>query len=332
MTRVVQVDPVSPSVDDLAEAAEKLRAGELVAFPTETVYGLGANALDPEAVRDIFRAKGRPPTNPLIVHVASVDRARDLVTGWPDAAERLSEAFWPGPLTLVLPRADAIGDVVTAGLDTVGIRMPSHPVAKMLIELAGVPVAAPSANRYTAVSPTRAAHVVAGLGDRVKLVVDGGQTTVGLESTVVRIESDGTVTLLRSGMVSVEELEDVVKTPVRRATAAVDDGETRPSPGQSVRHYSPRATVVVAPPGALAGHAGEAVMAVVFEGDGAPLHSEFGAVVELPDDPREWARRLYELFWQADRDGYDVLVVEEPPDEPSWEAVRDRIRRAGTPE
>ncbi len=262
------------------------------------------------------------------MHVATIEQARDLVTWWPEVADRLVDAFWPGPLTLVLPRAETIDDVVTAGLDTVGIRMPSHPVAKLLIELAAVPVAAPSANRYTAVSPTRAGHVVAGLGDRVKLVVDGGRTTVGLESTVVRIETDGTVTLLRPGMVTAEELEEVVGSPVRRATAAVDDSEVRPSPGQSVRHYSPRAKVIVAARESLAEHADEAAMAVVFEGQRESLLKDYGAVVELPNDPREWARRLYDLFWQADREGHEVLVVEEPPDDPSWEAIRDRLRRA----
>src|SRR5579872_562925 len=184
----------------LSSAAERIRAGGVVAFPTETVYGLGANALDAAAVARIFELKGRPSTSPLIVHVSSIDMARRYVTEWPDQAEELARRYWPGPLTMVLPKSSEIPDVVTAGLPTVGIRVPGHPVALELIRLAGVPIAAPSANRFTQLSPTTADHVVQQFGDAVE-VLDGGPTDVGIESTVVSL-IDGKLTLLRPGMIS----------------------------------------------------------------------------------------------------------------------------------
>src|SRR4051812_9912806 len=179
--RVIQVDADAPGAA-VREAANVLRGGGLVAFPTETVYGLGAHALDPAAVARIYEAKGRPAYNPLIVHVATIDAARGLSSAWPDAAERLAERFWPGPLTLVVPRSAGIPQAVSAGLDTVGIRIPAHPVAHALLEAAGIPLAAPSANRSTGVSPTTAEHVRRSLGERVDLILDGGPAPVGIES------------------------------------------------------------------------------------------------------------------------------------------------------
>ncbi|HEY0970121.1 MAG TPA: L-threonylcarbamoyladenylate synthase, partial [Gemmatimonadales bacterium] len=205
----IRVDPVSPGPQVLAHAASVLRRGGLVAFPTETVYGLGANALDSDAVARIYAAKGRPSFNPLIVHVADATAARTLATAWPEAAERLAAAFWPGPLTMVLPKQPRVTDLVTAGLPSVALRVPAHPVALALLRAAGIPIAAPSANRYTELSPTSAAHVERGLGDRVELILDAGPTRVGIESTVVDLTGERPV-MLRPGIISADALAAVV--------------------------------------------------------------------------------------------------------------------------
>src|SRR5271163_4894631 len=206
----------------IKEAAQILRDGGLVAFPTETVYGLGANALDASAVAKIYEMKGRPETSPLIVHASSIEMARTLVTQWPREAEELAERWWPGPLTLVLPKAAQIPDIVTAGLATVGVRIPAHPLALQLIDAAGVPLAAPSANRFKELSPTTAAHVRAAFGDSIP-VLDGGPTSVGIESTVVSI-ADGKITLLRPGMIALGEIEKAIAPQPAH-------GAAHPSPG-----------------------------------------------------------------------------------------------------
>src|SRR5580704_10909316 len=194
---------------EITRAAELIRAGELVAFPTETVYGLGANALDPAAIEKIYAAKGRPPTSPLIVHVSSIEMARSLVREWPPRAEQLARIFWPGPLTLVLPKQAHVPDCLTAGLDTVGVRMPAHPIAQALIREAGVPIAAPSANRFGGLSPTTAQHVREALGDRVAMLLDGGPSKVGIESTVLSLAGPEAL-MLRRGMVTQQEIEAVI--------------------------------------------------------------------------------------------------------------------------
>ncbi len=186
-TELLAVDPFSPEPERIARAAEVLRRGGLVAFPTETVYGLGANALDPNAVAGIFHAKGRPANNPVIVHVAEARDVLRVVADWPEIAERLAQRFWPGPLTLVLPKRAGVPDVVTAGGPTVAVRVPAHPVALALLRAVGVPIAAPSANRSTQLSPTRAEHVQRGLDGLIDLILDGGPTTGGLESTVLDV-------------------------------------------------------------------------------------------------------------------------------------------------
>src|SRR5882724_3999780 len=198
-----------PNAAEIEAAARLLRAGRLVAFPTETVYGLGANALDPEAVARIYAVKGRPPTSPLIVHVSSVDMAQSLVTRWPDVAGQLARRFWPGPLTLVLDKQPTIPSIVTAGLATVGLRMPAHPMALALIKAAGVPLAAPSANRFTQLSPTTADHVRRGLGSEVDLILDGGPCEVGIESAVLSLAGSQPV-LLRPGGISRAEIEAII--------------------------------------------------------------------------------------------------------------------------
>ena len=294
--------------DAVEEAARLIRAGELVAFPTETVYGLGSNALDAAAVERIFALKGRPSTSPLIVHVDSIDMARALALEWPDSAERLACRYWPGPLTLVVRKRDAIPDIVTAGLPSVGLRVPAHPLALALIRVSGVPIAAPSANRFTQLSPTTAEHVRRALGDRV-LVLDGGPTSVGIESTVLSL-AGAEPELLRPGMISVPELEAVVG-PVR-ITAAPAHG-SHASPGMHARHYRPRTPLLLVHPGSPPP-----------EGHGAWLRPGH----ELPADPHAYAALLYDTLHRLDSQGLDWIAVEPPPDTPEWAGVRDRLARA----
>jgi L-threonylcarbamoyladenylate synthase len=277
----------------------------LVAFPTETVYGLGANALDAAAIDKIYAAKGRPPSSPLIVHVSSVEMARALVREWPESAEKLARAFWPGPLTLVLPKQPHVPDRLTAGLDTVGVRMPAHPIALDLIREAGVPIAAPSANPFTELSPTTAQHVRDALGDRVALVLDGGQTTVGIESTVLSLAGSDAV-LLRPGMVTKADIEGVIGS-VR--TLASDLSDAHPSPGLHRRHYSPKTPLILVEPGRLPS-------------------SGRGICLKMPDDPRAYAAVLYARLHAADAEGWDWIAIQHPPQGEEWAAIRDRLERA----
>jgi L-threonylcarbamoyladenylate synthase len=300
--------------EEVLRAAELIRAGRLVAFPTETVYGLGANALDPQAVARIYRAKGRPSTSPLIVHVSSARMARDrVVSDWPEAAEVLASQFWPGPLTLVLPRQPRIPDTVTAGLPTVGVRVPAHPLAIELIEAAGVPVAAPSANRFTQLSPTTADHVRRGLGPLVDFVLDGGPCWVGIESTVLSLAARPPA-LLRPGMVSRESIEQLIG-PLQSVSSA--EG-AHPAPGLHSRHYSPRTPLY------------EGTMP--SEGRGAWLwwnqDRPAARSIRMPSEAEAYAAQLYEVLHQLDNEGLDFIGVETLPSGCGWDGVRDRIRRA----
>jgi len=323
---LLRVDPERPEKEALERAAEILRRGGLVAFPTETVYGLGANALDEEAVRRIFAAKGRPSYNPLIAHLPEAEAARGLASAWPESAARLAEAFWPGPLTLVLPKRPHVPDVVTAGLDTVALRVPAHPVAHALLLAAGIPLAAPSANRFTQLSPTTAEHVLKGLGDRVDLILDGGPTRVGIESTVVDVSGARPV-LLRPGSIPRGALEAVVG-PLE-AAGAVQGSAPRPSPGMVDRHYSPRAELRL-----VAGPVSDAARREAERGRkvGALALGEVeaeGVVVErMPTDPDGYARRLYAVLHEMDDAGCDLILVEEVPEAPEWAGIHDRLRRA----
>ncbi|MGH9675104.1 MAG: L-threonylcarbamoyladenylate synthase [Bryobacteraceae bacterium] len=299
-------------MDPIQHAAKLLCAGSLVAFPTETVYGLGANALDAGAVARIFQVKGRPPESPIIVHAASVAMARGLARDWPEAAETLAQKWWPGPLTLVLTKTPSIPDIVTAGLRTVGLRVPSHPLALALIRAAGVPVAAPSANRFGELSPTTAEHVRRSLGDAVDFILEGGPAEVGIESTVVSLA--GAPTLLRPGMIAREEIEAIAG-PL--AEPHQPEG-AHPAPGMHARHYSPRTPLLIGDP--------------PREGRGAWLwwgreHSA-ARVIRLPADPAGYAGRLYAVLHEMDGAGLDWIAVEPVPPGPEWEAVRDRLRRA----
>ena len=327
---LLPVDPHHPDPRALAPAAETLRRGGLVAFPTETVYGLGAHALDPAAVARIYAAKGRPDYNPLIVHLADAGAARALASAWPEAAERLAAAFWPGPLTLVLPKNDSVPDSVTAGLPSVALRVPAHPVARALLRAAGVPVAAPSANRSTEVSPTTAQHVARSLGERVDVIVDGGPCPVGIESTVLSLAGP-VPTLLRPGTISIDDLRAVVG-EVALPSAAADGEAARPSPGMLDRHYAPRADLrLVDGMDEIRRLPAEGKAAVlVLAGSGGwddPLGVD---VVEMPADAPEYAARLYAVLHRLDDEGYARVWVQRPPDAPAWAGVRDRLRRAAT--
>ncbi len=288
--------------EQIRRAANVIRQGGLVAFPTETVYGLGANALDEAAVARIFERKGRPTTSPLIVHVGSVEMCRnEVVAGWPESAARLAAEYWPGPLTLVLPKRPRIPDIVTAGLDTVGVRIPDHPVALRLIQEAGVPLAAPSANRFTELSPTTAEHVRRAFGPEL-MVLDGGPCRVGIESTVVSLAGPEPV-LLRPGMAAFDNIRQVSAT----------EG-AHPAPGMHVRHYSPRTRLVL--------YAGERPR---LEGAVAWVTRE-----SMPARPEDYAALLYATLHRLDGEGWDSIAVERPPETREWSAILDRLRRAAT--
>jgi L-threonylcarbamoyladenylate synthase len=316
--RIAKLDPRRPERAVILEAAELLKRGRLVAFPTETVYGLGANALDAEAVGRIYAAKGRPDYNPLIVHVADAEGARAVASAWPDRAQALADRFWPGPLTIVLPKRPNVPDGVTAGLPSVAVRVPSHPIARALIEAAGIPVAAPSANRSMALSPTTAQHVANSLGDRVDLILDGGPTTVGIESTVVDLTGE-TPRILRPGMISAPEIERVIGAlGVARASSGA---EARPSPGMLDRHYSPRARLI------LTDAADVERLMLGFENSEA-LAISSSAGFRMPADPAAYAARLYDQLHALDARGVEVIVVERVPDGAAWDGIRDRLERA----
>jgi L-threonylcarbamoyladenylate synthase len=307
----------------IAEAAAVLQAGGLVAFPTETVYGLGADATNARAVAAIFEAKERPRFNPLIVHVASVEAAAALGQ-LTKLAHKLADAFWPGPLTLVLPKQDgcAVADLATAGLDTIAVRVPAHPVAQALLRAADLPIAAPSANRSGHVSATMAAHVAADLGNRVTMILDGGPTPVGLESTVVDVTGLQPV-VLRLGAVSRHEIAHVLGRPV---ATAVGDADKPASPGMLARHYAPATKLRLE---ARAVQRGEALLAF---GRDVPDHT--GPMINLSasGDLTEAAANLFAALRSLDATGATAIAVMPIPDEGLGEAINDRLRRAARPE
>jgi L-threonylcarbamoyladenylate synthase len=301
----------------IAIAAERIRAGGVVAFPTETVYGLGANALDPAAIDLIYEIKDRPRTSPLIVHVDSVHMAQQLCAAWPGTAETLARAFWPGPLTLVLPKSPRISDGLTAGLPTVGLRMPSHPVALALILASGVPIAAPSANRFTGLSPTRAGHVSNSLGSRVDLILDAGPSAVGIESTVLSLAGEMPV-LLRPGTISREQIEALIG-PVQE----VNEAElAHASPGLHPKHYSPRTPFYLWRSGDLVPAAGRGLLfSLGGQIDGVDTR-------QMPGSSLAYAASLYDVLHECDQEGWDWLAAEDPPANGEWAGVRDRLKRA----
>lgn len=298
--------------EEIRKAAEILKSGGLVVFPTETVYGLGADALDASAVRKIYELKGRPANSPLIVHVASVDHARELAAEWPEIAEQLARDYWPGPLTLVVPKKPIVPDEVTAGLQTVGLRIPRHPVALDLLRVAGLPIAAPSANRFTQLSPTTAAHVREAFGEQTPFLLDGGECEVGIESTVIAVTKDG-LEVLRPGMAMVKDAF---------ASLENSDGGNRRAPGQHKKHYSPRTRVLLVSLGQLPA-----------EGRGAYLSpdsrpSKCATTKRMPANSADYARHLYTVLHELDKQGLDWIAIEMPPDTAEWAAIRDRLTRA----
>lgn len=310
-------------------AVDLLRAGEVVALPTETVYGLAANALNPEAVAKIYEVKGRPAHNPIICHVAGRELAQRCVADWPALAESLARAFWPGPLTLVLKRAAAIPDIVTAGGDTVGIRWPSHPFMQAVIAACGFPLAAPSANLSNQLSPTNSNHVHKQLSGRIPLIVDGGQSQVGIESTVVDV-SVMPPRVLRPGMIHEEALLAVTGELRTGATAGV-----LRSPGLLHKHYSPRAKL------SILGWKDEADLhkrlsalslapsrCCVIAHTVLPGGAAFQRVSVVPHDAEAFARALYAELHQCDELGAGHIIVEAPPEAPEWRAIADRLARA----
>lgn len=320
-------------MNDIDRASDLLRRGGLVAFPTETVYGLGADATHSAAVRRIFTAKGRPATNPLIIHVADATTARRYATIWPESAERLAATFWPGPLTLVLPKASVIVPEATAGRDTVGLRVPNHPLALQLLRAFGGPVAAPSANRSNHISPTEAKHVRQELGDAVDLILDGGPCQVGIESTVLDL-SVAHPTVLRPGHVTREQIESVIG-PVELFSGSIQSHIAAASPGQQLRHYSPHTPAyhfelnerdaILA---ALA-QSSERV-AVMMQGR---IESSSTSIVPIvaPTNPTGYARSLYGTLRLLDQNAYSAIWIELPPATPQWLAIRDRLIRATQP-
>ncbi|MGA9352285.1 MAG: L-threonylcarbamoyladenylate synthase [Terriglobales bacterium] len=313
---------------EIEHAARLVRDGRLVAFPTETVYGLGANALDADAVARIYSVKRRPATSPLIVHVASIEMARELLaagaadrstSAWTGRAQLLAEKFWPGPLTLVLAKPAAIPPIVTAGLSTVGLRMPSHPVALALIRAAGVPLAAPSANRFTELSPTTAEHVRQSLGGDVDCVLDGGPCDVGIESTVLSL-TEGRAVLLRPGGIARAAIEAVIG-PVESAEDPM--GGAHPAPGMHARHYSPRTPLFLISDGEMPGSGS----GIYLRHMRAPNRAD-AKVVQMPLSAADYAARLYGALHEADDARVDWIAVDVPPATAEWEAVHDRLRRA----
>ncbi len=318
---------LSASHDDVARAARLLRGGGLVAFPTETVYGLGARADDPGALRRIFEAKRRPTDHPLIVHLPGAHALDDWACDVPEVARRLAKLFWPGSLTLILRRKPRVSDLVTGGQDTVGLRVPNHPVALTLLDAVGCGLAAPSANRFGRLSPTTAAHVVEELGDAVDAVLDGGACHVGLESTIVDL-TGARPRLLRPGAVTADALAKVLGAPL------ADAGDNAPRvPGALPTHYAPRTPMRTVEKDRVRPQVEEAVE----EHDGLVIVLAFGPSrvddtrclwIAMPDDSASYGREFYARLREADRPGCHLIVVERPPTGPSWVAVHDRLTRA----
>jgi L-threonylcarbamoyladenylate synthase len=335
-----------PGAGQIDQAVRILRAGGLVAFATETVYGLGADATNRAAVQRIFALKGRPATNPLIIHVPDVRVARRYATHWPETAQALAQKFWPGPLTLVLPKQSIIVDEATAGLPTLGLRVPDHPVTLELLRRFNGPMTGPSANVSNHLSPTTAAHVREDLGQGVDLILDGGPCRVGIESTVLdlsRPTSRGRI--LRPGGISREQIEAVIG-PVDVFTAAVDPTTAAPGPGMQAKHYAPRAAAFRFDPAQraqvdawCAQHNTErwTLLAmgqtptspvvlqpvVLRQGDDAVRQC-----LGMPSAPEGYAQILYDVLHRLDDQHIAIIWIEMPPDEPGWAAVRDRLSRA----
>lgn len=300
-----------PTPDAIAEAASAILAGEVIVMPTETVYGLAANALDRDAVNRIFAIKGRPAENPLIVHVLDANQASELVEDWSELAQELAERFWPGPLTLVLKKNDKVPQATTAGLETVAVRAPSHPVARQIIEAAGVPIAAPSANPFMGLSPTTAQAVPEEILSNATIAIDGGPCEFGLESTVLDL-SEGHPRILRPGAISRAKVQSVVGRPLGH----LPPPSVVKSPGMYLRHYAPKSRL-------------ELTEKLKNGDSGLTFEEPRGSgQIKMPPDPRAYAAAMYEALRTVDSQNPEVIKVQVPPDQPEWEAVRDRLEKA----
>jgi len=323
MVRIVRATQV-----EIESAVQALRDGELVAFATETVYGLGANAQNPAAVAKIFAAKGRPPNHPVIVHLDSPRFLHRWVREVPEAAMRLAERFWPGPFTMVMPRAANVHDVITGGQDTIAIRVPAHPMAQQLLTAFGGGIAAPSANRYGRLSPTRAEHVREELGDAVRVILDGGECQIGLESTIVSFEGDG-VRLLRPGSVTATQISAVV------GELFSDDGRPVPRvPGSPPTHYAPTTHMTIVPAGEIDAQADAASSGgrrVAVLAQRLPLRAhKYATWINAGRRPENYGRDLYANLRTLDKAGCRRILVQAVPDGERWDAIRDRLVHAAT--
>ncbi len=323
MVRVVRATQV-----EIETAVQAVRDGELVAVPTETVYGLGANAQNPAAVRKIFEAKGRPVSHPVIVHLDSPRFLHRWVREVPETATKLAERFWPGPLTMVMPRAPNVHDIVTGGQDTVAIRVPSHPMAQQLLTAFGGGIAAPSANRYGKLSPTRAEHVREELGDTVKVILDGGECQIGLESTIVSFEGQA-VRLLRPGAVTAAQIRQVVGELLIGA-----DLQSPRVPGGTPSHYAPTTPMAIVPSGEVDAHAAalsEGGRRVAVLAQRLPLKShKYVTWINAGRRPEQYGHDLYANLRTLDKAGCQQILVQDVPDGEAWDAIRDRLRRAAS--
>ncbi len=319
----------------LQRATELLRAGEVAALPTETVYGLAANALDGNAVKRIYQIKSRPTMNPIIVHVAGLEMAKSCTSNWPVLADKLARAFWPGPLTLVLPRSKAIPDIVTAGGSTVGLRWPSHPFIQAVIRECGFPLAAPSANPSSRVSPTNAGHVWKNLAGKIRLIVDGGQSQIGIESTVLDLMVSPPK-ILRPGMIHQESLAAVIgEAEVTDFDFGSGNGQALRSPGLLQKHYSPKAKLVVLrwqDDDDLRKQIGRWSLNLrhchVIAHSRIPAEAGLGCVSVIPHDAEAFARAIYAELHRCDEAGAELIVVETLPETNEWRALADRLSRA----
>jgi len=317
------------SEQEIENAAEILRAGGLVAFPTETVYGLGADASNPAAVKKIFAAKGRPADHPVIVHIADMSELKHWAAEVPRAAWLLAEKFWPGPLTMVLKRSPHVNDLISGGQNSIGLRVPGHPVAQQLLKAFGGGIAAPSANKFGRLSPTTAEHVREELGDAVEMVLDGGPCDVGIESTIVDLTREPPA-ILRPGRVSAQQITDALLVPLGESAA------DRPRvPGSFASHYAPRAPLKLVQPDEIENYVRRQVVqppVAVVARRGRPRDSKVALWQVAPETPEEYARVLYATLRRLDDAGCGLIVVEALPPLPEWAAVRDRLDRAATPD
>jgi len=319
----------TPSGQEIEKAAGILRAGGLVAFPTETVYGLGADASNPAAVKKIFAAKGRPADHPVIVHIADMSELKHWAAEVPRAAWLLAEKFWPGPLTMVLKRSPHVNDLISGGQNSIGLRVPGHAVAQQLLKAFGGGIAAPSANKFGRLSPTTAEHVREELGNAVEMVLDGGPCDVGIESTIVDLTREPPA-ILRPGRVSAQQITDALLVPLGESAA------DRPRvPGSLASHYAPRAPLKLVHPDEIENYVRRQVVqppVAVLARRGRPRDSKVALWQVAPETPEEYARLLYASLRRLDAAGCSLIVVEALPQLPEWAAVRDRLERAATPD